>query len=305
MMPPVMADAAALDENTALEVAVEAGLRAGIDVSDAAILRISNAILVEFPGAEAVARVDSSAACAFGQWRAARTYQDCHAPTMRLLPGQPRPLVTAAGCVTLWERLVAVAPVDLRELGVAVRAVHDRTRGRLSPELPALGPCEWNLEMLDVIAESRTWPRMDEIRSLGQRAREQHARWQREIGGEPEQAVLVHGDVHRDNAIACDRGLVLIDLESAGVGPASWDLVPLAVGVRRYGDSADDYQRFLGGYGADPIGRPGFEFMCDVYELLVVIWTIACSARVPHMVTEAALRLDNLLGGSTGTWTLM
>ena len=115
---------------------------------------------------------------------------------------------------------------------------------------------------------------------------------------------LVHGDLHRANALNTEDGIVLIDFEDAGVGPAGWDLVPLAVGVRRYGDPADEFERFVKGYGIDPRPWPGHEMMCQVYELEVAIWALHCSDANPEMIGEAQIRVDGILGRSRSLWTM-
>ena len=57
-----------------------------------------------------------------------------------------------------------------------------------------------------------------------------------ESSDDPLDVGLVHGDVHRENTLVTDEhGVILVDLEDAGVGPMSWDLVHLAVEVHRYG----------------------------------------------------------------------
>ena len=100
-------------------------------------------------------------------------------------------------------------------------------------------------------------------------------------------------------------GLVLIDLEDAGVGPASWDFAPLALGVERYGLPPEHFEDFANGYGAEPGAWPGHRLMCDVYELVVTAWAVACSGESTAMATEAAVRISGVLNDDPTLWTLL
>ena len=90
-----------------------------------------------------------------------------------------------------------------------------------------------------------------------------------------------------------------------GFGPASWDFVPLAVGIDRYGLQAGNLDRFIAGYGFGPADWPGLRVMCDVYELLVTSWAIRCGSDSPRMAREAEVRVAGLLDGNPTPWTLL
>jgi Ser/Thr protein kinase RdoA (MazF antagonist) len=144
------------------------------------------------------------------------------------------------------------------------------------------------------------------VRELKVRADKLCSVWREGTQDDPLGRVVVHGDPHPDNAVVPEGGiLVLLDLEDAGVGPASWDFVPLAVGVERYGLPAEDFDRFAAGYGAEPKAWPGLSLMSRVYELLVTSWAVSCSTDSPAMATEAEVRVSGVLEGDPTQWTLL
>jgi aminoglycoside phosphotransferase (APT) family kinase protein len=140
-----------------------------------------------------------------------------------------------------------------------------------------------------------------ELVELRRRTDDLALRWREETKDDPLGKVVVHGDPHTDNALVSERGLILLDLEDAGVGPASWDFAPLTVGVERYGVPPEDLEQFTAGYGAEP--GPGLSLMCRVYELVTTSWAIRCSADSPRMAGEAAVRISGLLDGDPSRWT--
>lgn len=137
-------------------------------------------------------------------------------------------------------------------------------------------------------------------------------RWSAERDRDPLGQVVAHGDVRMGNLMNVDERPVFVDLELSGVGPASWDLVVQAVHVRRYGRAESEYRSFVAGYGlpADnwcatgARAFAGFAALCEIYELLCVVWTLGCSSVHPVLELEARLRLRSFLGDESGNWTL-
>ena len=214
----------------------------------------------------------------------------------------PSDVLFADGAVTLWQRFRAVSRPSLEAVGRAIRAMHDATRGSLPPGLPPLHALDRTLRSLDLPSP---WSGTEELAELSHRAEEFVARWPEAVREDPLGTVLVHGDAHGENAVVTDRGVLLIDLEDTGVGPASWDFVPFTLGVKRFGVPPEDYRSFVAGYGAEPRDWPGFELMCRVYEMHIVTWAMACSGQSPEMAAEAKVRVAGALGRSTERWTLM
>ena len=121
---------------------------------------------------------------------------------------------------------------------------------------------------------------------------------------DPLGAALVHGDLHRANVVPGRAGPVLADLELAGWGPASVDVAPHLVAVRRYGSDPAHLDRFLGGYGADPRGWPGLEIVVQAYELWVTAWAVANRTASDAWEREAGVRLERWRTGGSPPWSL-
>ena len=288
-------------ENRALELAVAAGNRAGVPVAEAAILRVGTSVLVELPAAHAVARIEDDARCGWRQWHAARAFDVCGAPTLRLLDRELPPHEHGEHLVTLWQRVQRVAEPTMAQLGQAVRQVHDCTREHVDDDVVPLDPCGLIRGQLTAATH---WSESDRT-ALLQQLEELAAEWPELVRGDPLGTVIAHGDVHGDNALVGPEGLVLLDLEHSGTGPASWDLVVLAVAVRQYRFPPADYRAFTDGYGARADEWSGFESMCRLYELMVTAWAIACSPYSTRLAEEACVRADTLLGRQARVWTLL
>ncbi len=287
-----------------MDAAVEAGRAAGLDCAGARIFRVRTATLVELPQASIIARVEppSDLDVATRQVRVGQVFDRRQGPTARLCPGLAQPFVHPHGVVTLWERLVATdRPLAATALGRLVRALHDAGRPPLEASLPRLDP----------FTPTQTWQAcpgpgftLEELAALQALERRLRQRWEEVAAADPLGTRLVHGDLHGDNVVVTARGPRLVDLEMAGVGPASWDLAVPAVAVRRYGQPPAYYRDIAEGYGADPSGWEGFEVLCRTYELTVVAWCVFCCRESPQLAQEARLRVDSLLGSERRPWSL-
>ena len=288
----------------ALCLVAEAARRAGLDGAGAAVLRVRSSIHVELPGADVVARVEGPGGqdLAMRQVLVARALAARDAPVTRLVRPEIQPLLIGDRAVTLWRRLRSVATPTLEAVGRAVRAIHEATAESLPRSVPTIDPFAQVRASLD---SPSSWSGSVAVKELQHRTNELASSWQEETQDDPLGKVVVHGDPHADNAVASAGGLVLLDLEDAGVGPASWDFAPLAVGVERYGLPAEDYRQFAAGYGAEPGTWPGHSLMCRVYELLVTSWAVRCSVDSPRLAREATVRISGVLEGDPSRWTLL
>jgi Ser/Thr protein kinase RdoA (MazF antagonist) len=222
------------------------------------------------------------------------------APVARLFRPEIQPLLVGNRAVTLWRRVRSVATPTLSAIGRAVRTIHEATVGSLPKGVPTIDPFG---EVRACLDSPSPWSGSAAIAELGRRADELASRWEEGTQDDPLGLVVVHGDPYADNAIVSEGGLVLVDLEDAGVGPASWDFAPIGVGVERYGVPTEDFQQFAAGYGAEPGPWPGYSLMCRVYELMVTAWAVRCTADSPGVAGEAAVRVAGLLEGDPTRWT--
>ncbi len=104
----------------------------------------------------------------------------------------------------------------------------------------------------------------------------------------------IHGDAHTNNLLT-DRGqVVLLDFESAAIGPREWDLLPTAIAVERYGRPEEQYQEFADTYGFDVRAWAGYPVLREIRELTMTTWIMQNIGESPAVAAEFALRVASL-----------
>lgn len=304
ILPPVTVQTRklTLDRQQALSLAMEAGRRLGLDVSGAQILRVRSSAHVELPRASVIARVEPPGAeeLAERQVTVGRCLMAAKAPVPRLEQPEQQPITLSGGSVVLWQRVESAGAPDPESVGRAIRRIHESTPRKPAADFPRIDPLTRTRASL---AKVSAWTGTPEWNELSRLTEECEASWASLVATDPLGQVLVHGDVHLENALQTNEGSIMVDLEDAGLGPASWDFVPLAVGVRRYALATTIYDSFAYGYGASPTPGQGFDTLCTIYELFVTSWAMECSRDSPEMADEAALRIATLLGTGNKQWS--
>ena len=74
---------------------------------------------------------------------------------------------------------------------------------------------------------------------------------------------------------------MLLDFESAAIGPREWDLLPTAIAVERYGLPEEQYQEFAGTYGFDVRAWAGYPVLREIRELTMTTWIMQNIGRSP------------------------
>jgi hypothetical protein len=292
-------------QREALDAVVAVGRAHGLDVTGVGIWRAGSAVLVGLPAVPALARVDEPARAgdARRQVRVAEVLAQRAVPAVHVTGPGSQPVETAAGAVTIWAWEPPVGPlIGARVLGRVARFLHDRTRdlgsGSVAPHDPLVTV---RAELARAAGAGAT--AADDLARLRAAADRLEVTWP-DPADDPLGAAIVHGDLHRSNVVAGRAGPVLADLELAGWGPASADIAPTVVAVRRYGADPAALDGFLDGYGSDPRGWPGLEILVEAYELWVTVWAVANRAASPRSEREAEARLQRWRGGDTPRWTL-
>jgi hypothetical protein len=295
-------DSTLLTPDQAIALACRAARTLGLDVADARVVRLRSSAHVLLPAAGAIARVEAPGYEDLARRQAllAEYLWSCSAPVAELIRPGEQPFILETGSVVVWRRIQNTGTPSPGDLGRALRAFHGSGGHAFPPSLPIIDPLGRIHKSLDRITP---WGDTDVLNALRNLAARYEGGWTSAVEGDPLGTATVHGDVHLENVICTESGLILIDLEDSGLGPASWDFAPLAVGVERYGLSPAVYEGVLEGYATDPGEAQGFELMCRVYELLVTAWAVECSPSSPRMAEEAALRVDTLLGRRSANWT--
>ncbi len=159
----------------------------------------------------------------------------------------------AAGrLVTVWERVpVRPGPLDWRQVGVAVRALHDvDPAGLPGAPLPRADRFDGDRASVERLRSSGRLTRR-EAQALSTALDRLHPA----LSTSPTLPVLLHGDLHAPNLLPGPGGVVLCDLDGLSVGPADLDLGVLLDPGRPGGPAADDLARFADGYRA-PVPDP-------------------------------------------------
>lgn len=284
---------------------------AGLDVRGVGVWRAGSAVLVGLPEVPALARVDDPArlADARRQVRVSALLAQRGVPVVTTVGPAGQPLATDVGPLTVWRWVAPVGPrVGPHAVGALARVLHDRTR-----EL-ARGPAGRPVEVPvhePLLAVRAELDRAEEVGATGAGdLRLLRRTWQRLADtwpapdDDPLGAAVVHGDLHVGNVVPSADGPVLADLELAGWGPASADLAPQVVAVRRYGADPEELDAALAGYGGDPRSWPGFELLVEGYELWVTAWAVANRTGSPAAEREAAVRLERWRTGTSPAWSL-
>jgi hypothetical protein len=288
---------AELARRDATEVVREEGLYWG----DGAIIRATHAVLVDFPRAGLVVRVEPLARWPSTRQQVLVSKHLERAGVPAIESAFPKPVKTDHHAISVWKRLTLLdQPASYEHLGQLARQLHT-TSAALPAGITALDP------LAEIEAQlPRALDGPGDIDDLWAELPLLRDAWYRAQALDPLGIVLLHGDLNRDNVAMTPNGPVLMDLEMSALGPATWDLVAQEIAVRRYGAQKHDYQVFLDTYGSPtPMAWDGAEVLCRLYELMVTAWALHNRAHSPLFRREASVRLACVRGQSAERWTLL
>ncbi|ABD13756.1 hypothetical protein ThrDRAFT_01228 [Frankia casuarinae] len=275
---------------------------AGLDDSDAMLIKRTVNAVYRLPRAGAVVRIIGSAAMAHRVnkvVRVARWLAENHVPAVRLLPGVPAPVTAAGFLATVWADATppgtppgGPAP-DTAELAGALRGLHT-----LAPPEPPL-PC---------------WDPLDDVRrrlSDAEALPGPDRRFLEKMTGRIAAAlptiryalprVVIHGDAHLANLVrAADGRALLCDFDATCLGPAEWDLIPVAVGRLRFGHDPQAHLDLARGYDFDVTTWDGFAVLRAVRELKLVTSVVPILGSSATVAAQFRVRMDSLRSGDTG-----
>lgn len=189
-------------------------------------------------------------------------------------------------------------PVDYKRLGQVVSRLHNRAASLARDCNLNLLTSELRHTQLDKIGDRLVRLRRlegfeREVTQLSDYYSELRASWSdlawRDLA-------VVHGDLYGGNVLTCARGQLLIDFDQIAVGPRSWDYVPIAVQMRRFGLPARCGSAFVDGYGTDLSQQSGFEILLALRELASVTWIAQLALHRPDLRSEVRLRMKTLHG---------
>ena len=249
----------------------EACRSAGLDSSDASLLRLGSNAVYSLPSARVIVRIGRSAADLPQVERVARVARwlaGVDFPATQLVPGLDQPLVVCGRTATFWvSEQDREEYASLPEVADLIRQFHWLEEPE-SLGLQAYDPlAEWDERMAGLAGASA-----DDREFLGQRAEEL-----RKLYGRLDFVLpygIIHADANVGNVIRDRDGrAILIDLDSVSLGQREWDLVLTAMYYERYGwHTREQYEAFVFHYGFDVMNWPGYPVLADLRELLMVAW---------------------------------
>ncbi|MBL7489104.1 aminoglycoside phosphotransferase family protein [Frankia sp. AgB1.9] len=268
---------------------------AGLDDTGAIALKLTVNSVYRLPRAGAVVRIATSGAMTFrvpkvvqvARWLAAEGV-----PAVRLLPGTPAPVRVGETLATVWVDVGPDSgpPPDTADLGAMLRRLH-----ALEPPRPALprwdplGDVRRRMSDAEALAPDDRAFLEDLTDEVAARLRAIRYR----LG-----TTVLHGDAHLGNLIRGTSGqVVACDFDSVCLGPAEWDLTPVAVGVLRFGHPPAGQELLAAAYGVDVTRWDGFEVLRAVRELKLVTSVLPILASSPTVAAQFRVRLDSLRRG--------
>lgn len=271
----------------------------GVDHRGATLLRLTNNAVYQLAHAPVVVRIVASRTLEHRVGkvvRIARLFEAHGVPAVRLLPGVEQPIRVEGYLATAWCTVPAAdtRPTgrDLAELLVKVHALP-----RPEVDLPDWAPLTavrkrvGEAEALDPDNREFLLERCDQVE---RRLAELEFVLPRGV---------VHGDAHLGNVIPSPAGPVLCDFDSSGIGPPEWDLIPVAVGVVRFGEPMDTYRQMVDTYGLDVTRWDGFQVLREVRELKLTTSVLPIVNSQPEVRPQLLRRLQDFRDGNTdATW---
>ncbi|MBC6449256.1 aminoglycoside phosphotransferase family protein [Actinokineospora xionganensis] len=268
----------------------------GFDDRGARLLRFTNNAVFELSTAPVVVRIVGSVALRHRVEkvvRVAKWFAEHDVPAVRLLPGLCQPVMVGEYTATVWHSVpphtYTPRPADLARL---LRRVHGLAPPMALPAWDPLDDVRRRLGEADGLD-------VDELVFLRERCDLVESRLAELDFALP--AGFVHGDAHLGNLIPSPLGPVLCDFDSSCVGPPEWDLTPLAVGVRRFGEDAATYAELAEAYGFDVTRWVGYPVLCEVRELKLITSVLPIMKSSPEVRPELLRRLRDFRSGETAT----
>ncbi|KOU02813.1 deubiquitinase [Streptomyces sp. NRRL F-5755] len=267
--------------------------RAGLDSDGARLIRLGENALFRLAAHPVVVRIARSREyldAVQGEVRVSRWLSRAGFPVTRVVDDLEQPVVVDGHPVTFWH-LIEEGPrkPTYGELGAVLRDLHSLTvpDTLALPPYPALGRTDRRIAAAAGIPE-------DDRAFLRKRAGELRER----VAGLrfESRKCAVHGDAHVQNLMVDRHGRVtLIDLERFSFDHPEWDLMVTATEHHSLGwQTKEQYGAFVGAYGRDLRGWPGFPTLRALQEFKMTTWLMQNIAESAETAAEYARRISSL-----------
>jgi aminoglycoside phosphotransferase (APT) family kinase protein len=280
---------------------------AGLDDSGAVLVKRTVNAVYRLPRAGAVVRITGSAAMTHRVAKVVRVagwLAERRAPAVRLMPGVAAPIEAGGFVATVWVDATPLGippagpPPQTGDLAALLRTLHTLDPPPRQP-LPRWDPLD---DVRRRLSDAEGLPAVDR-RFLERMTDRVDAALGTVRYALPR--TIVHGDAHLGNLIrAADGQVLLCDFDATSVGPAEWDLVPVAVGRLRFGHDPRAHRELASGYGFDVTAWGGFAVLRAVRELKLVTSVLPVLASSSTVAAQFRVRIDSLRSGDeTVRWT--
>jgi Ser/Thr protein kinase RdoA (MazF antagonist) len=242
-----------------------------------AILRLPDGVVAR------VARDESWTATAEREVQVARELHGAGVPCVRPWPVR-QPVIVDGHPVTFWAEIPGPhRRATAAELGTVLRRLHT-----VAPKisLPPLDPWDHTPDRIEQAPISAAERRV--LRAVLAEVQDGWTSVRFELGTGP-----IHGDAHAGNLIHdADGNIVLIDFDSACIGPREWDLTPTGLYATSLGwISRAEYEAFVAAYGFDVTTVPAFRLLSRMRELRMTAWAAMHAPESDRMTAEVAHRV--------------
>ena len=269
----------------------EACREAGLDGSEAVLLRLGENAIYGLAQAQIVVRIarrigywdDAAKEVAVARWLA-----EHDVPAAAVAGPVDQPVVALGHPVTFWRYINGrVASREVALLGGLLRQLHELPSPTTFdlPALDILGRVEERVDVAPVPGSDKAFL-LDRLVELRERVAE--LRW-------PLAEAVVHGDAHDHNVMIEDGRPLLIDFERFAWGQPEWDLAVTATEYQTGGWwSADEYATFVEAYGFDVTNWDGWPVVLAVNELKMTTWIMQNIAESGEIADEYEARMHTL-----------
>jgi Ser/Thr protein kinase RdoA (MazF antagonist) len=281
-VPPV---STTFTSTRAEQLAHEAAAMAGLAHERAELIRLGSSAVLRLPGGVVarVARDESWIETSAHEVRVATALHRAGVPCVRPWP-VPQPVTVDGHPVTFWAEIPGpLQRPTFAELGTVLRQLHTV---HANLDLPPLDPWARTPERVEHAPVSASQRRvladvLAEVQDAWPTARFELA------------AGAIHGDAHLGNLVrGTDGAVVLVDFDSACIGPREWDLAPTGLYAASLGwISRAEYQAFVAAYGFDVTTAPAFPLLARMRELRMTAWLAMHAAESERVAAEVAHRI--------------
>ncbi|MEU2032556.1 phosphotransferase [Nocardia amamiensis] len=266
-----------------------AATQLGLDATGAELIRYTVNAVYRLPATRVIARIGIGTPGLFRAPRLvhiARWLAERDAPIVQLIDGPQPVIVDDKYAVTFWHELSTETIWTAEDLAAPLRELHQLTPAPTLPHWDPFGHARRRLAAADpaLPANDLEW-----LHTQWATVEHQYNDYRSLMP-----TGIVHADPHIGNLLRDNLGrVVLCDLDGTGIGPLAWDLVPQAVGARRFA-RAQFYHDFVVAYGTDVTIEPYWPVLSRIRELIAVTSVVPQLATRPDIAAEHAHRLRTL-----------